>query len=92
MGMKSAREDGGECWRQWYRTRKANLLHLSGEPPANLFINQLNLTVCCRYSESLVKSFRISRYLSKHHPSELRELRELLVEFERLVTTPGRTV
>jgi hypothetical protein len=82
MGMKSASEDRGRCWRKWYRTRRANLLRLSGEPPKTLCIDQLNLTVCCRYAESLVKNSRINRYLAKHHPSELLKLQNLLSEFE----------
>ena len=84
MGMKSAAEDGGECWGKWYRTRRANLFRLSGEPPKNLCIDQLNLTICCRYAESLVGNARVHRYLAKHHPGELRKLHELLSEFEVL--------
>ena len=64
-GMKSRKQDGGACWRQWYRTRKANLLRLSGEPPANFCIDQLNVTVCCRYAETLIANSRINRYLAK---------------------------
>jgi hypothetical protein len=84
MGMKSASEDGGDCWRRWYRTRKANLLRLSGEPPKNLCRDQLNLMVCCRYAETLVQRSRINRYLAKHHSKELCELQNLLIEFEKI--------
>jgi hypothetical protein len=83
MGMKSASADGGECWRKWYRTRKANLLRLSGDPPTSLCVDQLNLTVCCRYAESLLKNSRIKRYLAKYHSGELRTLQNLSNEFER---------
>lgn len=87
-GMKSRKQDGGACWRQWYRTRKANLLRLSGEPPANFCIDQLNVTVCCRYAETLIANSRINRYLAKHHPKELRQLETLLAEFERICHVP----
>lgn len=82
--MRSFEQDGGECQRKWHRTRRANLLLLSGEPPKTLCIDQLNLTVCCRYTESLVKNSRINRYLAKHHPSELRNLENLLSEFGKI--------
>ena len=84
MGMKSTELDGGACWRKWYRTRRANLLRLSGEPPKNLCIDQLNLTICCRYADSLVQNSRVNRYLAKHHPSELSKLQHLLGEFEEV--------
>jgi len=81
-GMKSRKQDGGACWRRWYRTRRANLLRLSGEPPQNLCIDQLNLTVCCRYAESLLNNARIDRYLAKYHPGARRGLQALVGEFE----------
>jgi len=84
IAMKSFEQDGGECQRKWHRTRRANLLRLSGEPPQTLCIDQLNLTVCCRYAESLVANSRINRYLAKHHPSELRRLQNLLGKFEKI--------
>lgn len=84
MGMKPAKEDGGECWRQWYRTRKENLLRLSGRPPKALCIDQLRLTVCCRYTESVLKNVRISRYLTRHHPGKLADLQQLVDEFQNL--------
>jgi len=82
--MKSFEQDGGECQRKWIRTRRANLLRLSGEPPATLCIDELNLTVCCRYAESLIKNSRINRYLGKHHLRELRKLQNLLSELEKI--------
>lgn len=87
--MISRKQDEGACWKQWYRTREAHLLLLSGEPPRNLCADQLNLTVCCRYAESLIKNSRINRYLAKYHPKAFRELQMLVDEFERVseVTT-----
>jgi hypothetical protein len=83
-GMISRKQDSGACWEQWYRTRKAHLLALSGEPPSTLCVDQLNLTVCCRYADSLMKSVRISRYLAKYHPKALRELQLIVEEFESM--------
>jgi hypothetical protein len=82
MSMKPVREDGGECWRKWYRTRKATLLGLSGPPPMTLCVDQMNLTVCCRFAELLLKSPGILKYLYKNHASELQKLQKLLVEFD----------
>lgn len=82
--MKSFDQDGGECYRKWHQTRLSNLLGLSGEPPQNICIDELNLTVCCRYAESLMRNARISRYLGKYHPQELRQLKNLVEEFERI--------
>lgn len=84
MDMKSAKEDGGDCWKQWYRTHHANLLRLSGAPPANLCLDQLNLTVCCRYAEVLLGRKRIQKYLAKHHAAELSRLVRLVEDFERV--------
>jgi hypothetical protein len=89
--MKSAKEDGGECWRKWYRTRRVNLLRLSGEVPKTLCIDQIHLIICFRYAGSLVGNQRVTRFLAKHHPSELQELREFVVECEGLLRTPGET-
>jgi len=83
VGMKSLKKDGGECLRKSHATRQAQLLRLSGEVPTTLCMDQLSLTICCRYLESLLENHRISRYLGKHHPNDLRELKNLLDEFEQ---------
>jgi hypothetical protein len=46
-------------------------------------MDQLNVTICCRYVESLLQNPRISRYLAKHHSEDVRELKALLDEFEQ---------
>ncbi len=86
--MKSLDQDGGECNRKWHRTRLAYLLRLSGEPPQNLCIDELNLTICCRYAESLMRNTRINRYMDKYHAEELRQLKNLVAEFERICENP----
>jgi hypothetical protein len=80
--MKSVSDDGGECWRQWYRTRHAHLLSLSGPPPKDLCANELALTACCRYAQRLLKNGRILRFLAKNHPVQLRTLQKLLATFD----------
>jgi hypothetical protein len=50
----------------------------------NLCIDQLNLTICCRYAGSLLKNARITRYLAKYHPAELRALQYLVGEFDSI--------
>jgi hypothetical protein len=81
MPWKTIQEDGGGWIRKWHRTRLANLLRLSGKPPKNLCIDQLNLTICCRYAETLLKNVRITQYLMKHHRRALRNLEKLLAEW-----------
>ena len=83
MGMKSVNDDGGECRRQWYRTRRATLLRLSGPPPKNLCADLLHLTICCRYVEWLLENPRVLRYLRRNHATELRQLETVLADFER---------
>jgi len=86
--MKSFDQDGGECYRKWHQTRLANLLRLSGKPPLNLCIDELNLTVCCRYAESLLRNTRINKYLGKYHPGELLQLKNLVEEFDCIYKNP----
>lgn len=89
--MRSTDLDGGECWRKWYRTRRANLMKLSGVPPKNLCIDQLNATVCSRYVESLLEKARIQRYLAKYHARDLRKLESLVKEFNEICQVANRT-
>lgn len=86
--MKSFEQDRGECLRNWHRARLEHLLRLSGEPPQNLCIDELNLTICCRYAESLMRNAKINRYLGKYHSEELRHLKNLVEEFERIRQNP----
>ena len=81
--MKSLKQDGGGCLGKWHATRHARLLRLSGDTPKTLCMDQLNVTICCRYVESLLENPRIRRYLAKHHLEDLCELKDLLDEFEQ---------
>ncbi len=81
--MKSVKQDGGESVRKWHAAHRLHLLRISGKPSKTLCLDQLNVTICCRYIESLLSAPRINRYLSKYHPDDLRQLRGLLDEFEQ---------
>lgn len=81
MAVIPRNQDGGECWRRWYRSRLANLSRLSGQAPKNLCLDELNITVCIRWTESLLNNSRVKRYLAKHHISELKALEKLVADF-----------
>jgi len=81
--MKSAKDDAGAAWAKWHRTRRANLLCLSGEPPEHLSSDELTLTISCRYTQCLLRNRRVLRFLNKNHPAELRRLQKLLAGFEK---------
>ena len=83
MPIISIEKDGGACMRKWHRTRLANLLRLSGEPPKNLCKDELYLTICIRYAQSLLQNPRIKRYVAKHHLKELKRLEKLVADFEQ---------
>jgi hypothetical protein len=83
MSMKSFSEDGGACQKQWHRTRRKHLLEVTGALPENLCADEITLTICCRYGESLLKNPRVKKYLAKQHPNELRNLEQLWADFER---------
>ena len=83
MPQKTIQQDGGEWLHKWYKTRMATLLRLSGEPSKTLCIDELNLTICCRYAEALLKNSRIRRYLLNNHSEELQCLETLLDDFRR---------
>jgi hypothetical protein len=65
-GMKSFAEDGGACQKEWHRTRRRHLLELTGDLPKNLCVDEITLTICCRYVELLLRNQRIKKYLLKH--------------------------
>lgn len=82
MGMKSFAQDGGASQKQWHRTRRKHMLELTGALPENLCLDEITLTICCRYGESLLKNPRVKKYLARQHPNHLRKLEQLLAEFE----------
>lgn len=52
-------------------------------PRENLQSDQLNLTICCRYAEGLLANPRVLRFLVKNHPTELRRLQNVVVNFSK---------
>jgi hypothetical protein len=89
--MKSVENDQGECLRKWHRTRRANLLLLSGEVPPTLCMDEVSLIICCRYVESLMSNPRVVRYLRKYHPNELLDLQQVLIDLGKIcgIATPS---
>jgi hypothetical protein len=83
MGMKSFAQDGGAAQKQWHRTRRKHMLELTGTLPENLCLDEITLTICCRYGESLLKNPRVKKYLARQHPNDLRNLEQLLANFEK---------
>lgn len=81
--MKDSTRTYEERNRKAQRTRKARLERILESVPVTLCVDLLNLTVCCRYAESLLRNQRVKRYLAKHHPKELGDLETLLAKFER---------
>ena len=86
MSLKSVKQDGGEFWRKWHRTRQENLTRISGHFPRDLCARELELTVCCRYAEALLRNQRVNRFLSRNHAPEIRSLQNWLRRFEARVT------
>jgi hypothetical protein len=86
ISMKSVKQDGDEFWRKWHRTRQEHLARISGHFPRDLCAHELELTVCCRYAESLLRNQRVSRFLNRNHAPELRSLQNWLSRFAAKVS------
>ena len=82
-------QDGGDSHRKWDQKQKANLLRLSSEPPKTLALDQLTLTICCRYANSLLANPKIKEYLAKHHSLQLADVEKLIEECEQCVKQEG---
>jgi hypothetical protein len=89
--MKCTELDGGESRKQWHRTRRANLLKLSGTLPENLCVDQLIATVCSKYADSLLQKPRVKRYLAKYHAADLKKLETQVKEFEEICQVADHT-
>jgi hypothetical protein len=86
---KPLTQDGGDRHRKWDRTQKASLLRLSSEPPKTLGLDQLTLTICCRYANSLLANPKIKQYLAKHHSLQSANLDKLIEQCEQCVKQEG---
>jgi hypothetical protein len=71
--------------RKGKQTRRAKMQTYLNQVPKTLSLDLLNVTVCCRYTESLLTNPRIKRYLAKYHPEQLTEIQNLITEIEGIV-------
>ena len=86
---KFVAQDGNDSRRKWRQKQKGSFLRLSSEPPKTLALDQLTLTICCRYLNSLLANAKIKDYLAKHHCLELAELEKLIEQCEQCVKQEG---
>lgn len=86
---KFVTQDGGDSRCQWRQKQKTSLLRLSSEPPKTLALDQLTLTICCRYANSLLANAKIKGYLAKHHPLQFAGIEKLIEECEQCVKQEG---
>lgn len=68
---------------------KANVSGLSFKAPKTLALDQLTLTICCRYADSLLANRKIKGYLAKHHSSQFADLENSIEECEQCVKQEG---
>ena len=64
------------------QTRELKAQNYLKQVSETLCLDLINVTICCRYSESLRANQRIKRYLAKYHPQLLIEMEGLLAEIE----------
>jgi hypothetical protein len=82
-------QDGSDSHREPDRKQKADSLRLPSRPPNALALDQLILTICCRYANSLLANPKIKEYVAKHHSLELADLKKLIEECEQCVKQEG---
>jgi hypothetical protein len=86
---KCVAQDGGDSRRKWRQEQKASLIHVSSEPSKTLALDQLILTICCRYANSLLANAKVKEYLGKHHSLQLADLETLIEQCEQCVKQEG---
>ena len=64
------------------RTRELKVENYLKQVSETLCLDLINVTICSRYSQSLLANQRIKRYLAKYHPQLLIEMEELVAEIE----------
>ena len=84
---KCVAQDGGDSRRKRRQKQKASLLHAG--PPKTLALDQLILTICCRYANSLLANAKVKEYLGKHHSLQLADLETLIEQCEQCVKQEG---
>ena len=83
MPLISTQKDRASCLKKWESTRLSNLSQLSGERPKDMCMDELRLTVCCRYAQDLIQNVRIRKYLCKYHFEKLKTIEEFIRNFEQ---------
>ena len=58
-------------------------------PPQALALDQLTLTICCRFLNTLLANAKIQEYLAKYHSLQLAYLEKLIEECEQCVKQEG---
>jgi hypothetical protein len=61
------------------RTLRTRIQAYLDEVPDSYCLDLINVTVCCRYFESLLANPRVKRYLARYHPEQLIEMEKLLL-------------
>jgi len=72
------------------RTLRKRVDKILSDVPQTFPADLINLTVCARYLEKLVRQSRVRHYLSKYHPLTFAKLEEVLAKFNSayIVLTP----
>jgi hypothetical protein len=86
---KCVAQNGDDRRRKWRQKQKGSLLRRSPEPPKSLALDQLTLTICCRYLNTLLANGKIKKYLAKYHSLQLADLEKLIEECEQCVKQEG---
>lgn len=69
-------------WEKATRSLQAKTDEIFKNLPDTFTDDLLNLTVCCRYLQSLLRHDRVKRYVQKYHPETLARFGTLLSEFD----------
>ena len=72
------------------RTRQTKIGSFLQSVPDTFCLDLVKLTVCCRYTESLLANRVIKRYLEKYHSQQLDEMEELVAEINSAEIGTGK--
>jgi hypothetical protein len=82
-------QGGRASHRKGDRMQNASSSRLVSGPSKTLALDQLTLTICCRYANSLLANPKIKAYLAKHHALQSADLEKLIEECEQCVKQEG---
>ena len=74
------------------RTLQKRVDKILSDVPQTFTADLINLTVCARYLEALMRQSRVKHYLSKYHPPTFAKLEEVLAKFNSayIILTPRK--